>query len=851
MSEGLIDRYPFVAERYDEMLAAAATPRAHWRAFAERLNGLPPESLARRADFVREAVEADGVTYSLHTDSAGTSRPWELDMLPLVVEHQDWTTLAAGMVQRARLLDAMLADLYGPRTLLREGLLPPALVFGQQGYKWACHGVVPPSGRFLHLYAMDVGRSPDGHWWVMGDHTQAPVGAGYALQNRIVVGQAFPDAFRELQVQTLAGFFRNLQHYLARMAPTSGDSPLVVLLSGGPMSESYFEHAFLARYLGFPLVEGQDLTVRDDAVYLKTLRGLRRVHAIMRRLEDDYCDPLELRADSALGVPGLLGAIRAGQVLMANALGSGAVEGCALFGFLPAICERLLGEPLALPSVASWWCGEAPALEYVLDKLDDLVIKPAFANMRRASVFGHAVRGREREDLIAAIRAQPHAYVAQEWVRLSQAPVWTGRADMPLVPRSVGLRLLAAATTTADGYEVMPGGLARIAPHGGLEVIPMHRGGLSKDTWVRSDGPVQRSSMIKRRLGVMDLIVSGTEIPSRVGENLFWMGRHTERCELSARILRAAMKRMAAASDEAMDDDLAGLIAAARRIGALPAIPDDKTNAREPGDAGIVGAPIVEADERGPETLLLAAVSDLGQAGSVASNVRALAHNAAHVRERLSSDNWRLLNRLEHAFQPRPTTPDEALVTLDSVMMSCISLAGFAMDDMTRDEGWGFLLLGRHIERLAGLASVIAMVLDSRSRRSDEMLEWLLEVANTIVTYRARYRRTPELLPVMHLLVFDDTNPHSVSFQVGAILRYLRTSARELGHPLSTRLDTLDERLRRFDMTLLEAEDCEAGRHALARLLSDAEDIAYAVSDDVHRRFFIHTVAASRLRSVA
>lgn len=827
MPSGLIDAYPFAADRYDEMLAAPGTPRPQWESFAQRLRTLPEATLRQRAGFVADAIAADGVTYNVYADPKGMRRPWELDMLPLIISAPEWRTLSAAVAQRAELLDRVLADLYGPQRLLSEGLLPPALVFGQRGYKWPCHGIRPAGGRFLHLYAVDLARAPDGGWWVIADRTQGPSGAGYALQNRIVVSQAFPESFRNLRVQKLAAFFRSLQDGLARMAPADGETPLCVLLTPGPYNETYFEHAFLARYLGFPLVEGQDLTVRDDTVYLKTLRGLRRVHAVLRRLDDDFCDPLELRADSALGIPGLLGAVRAGRVLMANALGSGVLESAALFGFLPGIAERLLGEPLAMPSVASWWCGEAPAMEHTLRHLDDLVIKPAFAGMSREPVFGHMLGDAARRELVESIVAQPHAYVAQEWVRLSQAPVWSPDTAR-LGCRSVGLRMFAAATP--DGYVVMPGALTRVAPEGGVEVISMQRGGLSKDTWIQTDGPVQRASLLKKRLGMIDLMVTGTEVPSRVGENLFWMGRHSERCEASARLLRTVLTRVATGNDE-IDEELSGLLDAAITLGVLT--PEDPE------------APVA-LDRR-----LLAAVSDYAQAGSIAANLRALSLNTNHVRERLSSDNWHVINRLENALRPPPETLDRALGALDRVMLDCISLAGFAMDDMTRDEGWRFLIVGRRIERLAVLATLIRNVLETPEQDRERMLEWLLEAANSIVTYRARYRRMPELLPVMHLLVFDPSNPHSVSFQAQALKRYLTRSARDLGHTVPPQIGLLERRLARFDLTGLEAEHCEAACARLAALLRDAEHTAQLLSDDVHQRFFIHSVQAGRLRSVA
>ncbi len=524
MSQEILATYPHAPNRFDEMLDARGEPRPHWAPFVDRLEGFSAETLERRARFVRESIEADGVTYNVYQDPAGRSRHWQLELLPLVLDAEEWAPLADALAQRARLMNAILVDLYGPQSLIAEGLIPPALVFGQHAYRWPCHGIAPPGGIFLHHYAADLARAPDGGWWVLGDRSQGPSGSGYALQNRLILKRTFPDSFGDMHVQPLAAFFRAVQEGLARFAPTDGEAPLTVLLTPGPYNETYFEHTFLSRYLGFPLVEGQDLTVRDDTVYLKTLRGLRRVHAIYRRLDDDFCDPLELRSDSALGVPGLLRAARAGRVLIANALGSGLLETGALLGFLPAISQRLLGEPLKLPSVASWWCGEEPALEYVIRHFDELVIKPAFPSMRMEAIFGHQHKGESRHKLLERIEAQPHAYVAQEWVRLSQAPVISPRHKKRILPRSFGMRLFAAATP--EGYAVMPGALTRVSPREGDEVVSMQRGGLSKDTWVRADGPVVRNTLLKSQLGVMDLVCAGTEIPSRVGENLFWMGRY-------------------------------------------------------------------------------------------------------------------------------------------------------------------------------------------------------------------------------------------------------------------------------------------------------------------------------------
>ena len=361
MPRSLFLNYPKNSDRFDEMIGARGDLRPSWRSFYEYLNAATTKQMEHRLNFVRRRVQENGVTYNVYAD-----RPWELDPLPMILSAAEWKDISRAITQRARLLNAVLGDLYGEQTLLRDGTLPTALVYGHNGFLWPCQGIRQPNDNWLQLYAVDLARSPDGRWWVIADRTQAPSGAGYALENRLIISSVFPEQFRDLRVQHLAAFFRALQANLARSAPSEGETPLIVLLTPSPYTETYFEHAYLARYLGYPLVKGQDLTVRGECVYLRTLSGLRRVHAILRWLDDDYCDPLELRGDSALGVPGLLQAVRAGKVLVANALGSGLLESAAL----PGACEKLLGESLLMPSAGNWWCGEQTALEFTIQNLD-------------------------------------------------------------------------------------------------------------------------------------------------------------------------------------------------------------------------------------------------------------------------------------------------------------------------------------------------------------------------------------------------------------------------------------------------------------------------------------------------
>ncbi|SCX64702.1 Uncharacterized conserved protein, circularly permuted ATPgrasp superfamily [Pseudomonas sp. NFACC32-1] len=814
----LLDRYPLTPGTYHELLDDSGAVRPHWRRLFDQLQRSTPAQLVQRQALLARQIQENGVTYNVYADPKGADRPWELDLLPHVLDAGEWKQLSAGIAQRARLLNAVLADLYGPQRLISEGLLPAELVFGHNNFLWPCQGITPPDGNFLHLYAVDLARAPDGRWWVTADRTQAPSGAGYALENRMIVSRAFPDLYRDLKVQHLSGFFRTLQETLARQAPSDGEPPLVVLLTPGRFNESYFEHLYLARQLGYPLVEGGDLTVRDATVFLKTLSGLRRVHAIMRRLDDDFCDPLELRTDSALGVPGLLEAVRQGRVLVANALGSGVLESPGLLGFLPKICEFLFGETLILPSIATWWCGEPPVLAQALEKLPQLLIRPAFPSQSFSPVFGRDLDDEQRDLLAARIRARPYAYVAQELAHLSQAPVWQAE-DGQLQPRAIGMRVYAV--SGADGYRVLPGGLTRVAADAHAEVVSMQRGGASKDTWVLGEqAPGSEQWKAQRTVGVHDLVRRDPYLPSRVVENLFWFGRYCERCDDSARLLRIMLARYVDGDDP---QALQSAVALGESLMLLP----------EEGEL--------------PERLLTALLGD-DWSFSLRSNLQRLQWAASQVRGKLSRENWQALVELQReAMELETGEPDfgELMDFLNRLVMSLAALSGFALDDMTRDEGWRFLMIGRRLERLQFLSSSLAAFLRGEAVFDQAGLEWLLELGNSSITYRSRYLAVAQLIPVLDLLLLDEQNPHAVLFQLKLVARTLKRLNDDFGAPRDTALPGLVMRLSRFDLRCLEdplfgEASLRAALDGLADLLQEVADASGQVSDRLALRHFAH-----------
>jgi len=813
--------------------------RPPWQRFVAAVPEMAatPEARAeldRREAQVAQQLHRDGVTHNVFSEggeSGPAARPWSLELLPHLVTPTDWARIEAGITQRARLLEAMLADLHGPQRLLHEGLLPPILLWRHPGWLRPLVGAQPAGGQRLFIIAFDLGRDAEGHWSVLAQRTQGPSGLGYVLHNRLVISRQFPEAFRELRVQHIASSYRALldsvERRAAALTPGGTGTPRVVLLTPGPYSETYFEHAYLARYLGVPLAEGGDLTVRGEHLFLKTVEGLERVHGVLRRVDDDWCDPLELRPDSALGVPGLLQAVRAGTVVVANALGSAFLETPALMGFLPGIAERLLGEPLDLPALPSWWCGEAAAWADARPRLGELVARSTYPSGVRTS--------RVLPGDPAAIEADPEAYTLQARLRLSHAPTW-GAGAVQLRPAVVRVYAIADAT---GQWRVLPGGMTRVAgrnPETGGESISMQRGGASMDTWVLTDGPVDSFSMLPSKLSVDDLAARRRPVSSRTGENLFWLGRYTERTEQLMRLARATLALIDADNDAAAPE-MRALTDLAVRTGLAP--------------FGVPGA------DRAPhlfERAVLAAMGDArGTSGacSVAFNLRALSQAAMALRERLSSEHWGLIRHMREAFGEglRPLAAElptrvQVQGALDRLALHLAAVTGAQTDRMTRDHGWRLLTVGRLTERLIGLATRWQSFLAAHALERAAGVELLLDLCDSLITFRARYQRHEDLLPLTELLVLDSTNPRSLA----GVLRRLRTELGKLpgggagevppagpSAPLASLLPASGAGLDLEDLRGLDEAAVAERLLALSRSLSDA---AAALADEVSERFF-------------
>lgn len=857
-----------MAGHFDELRGhsrgGAGAFNAPWSQFFDRLGSDGIADLDRRMAGLRRQINDNGVTYNVYAEhGAGVQRAWSLELFPLILEPADWQQIERGIQQRIRVLDHVMADVYGPQRLLGRGLLPAALVHGHPGYLRELHGLKPVGGRFLHLAAFDLARDADGLWWVVSQRTQAPSGLGYLLENRLAIARQFPEAMAHLQVQRLAATYsaliEGLKHQCAALVRTGGD-PLIALLTPGPATETYFEHVYLARYLGLTLVEGGDLTVRENRLYLKTLQGLQQVHGLIKRVDDEFLDPLELRADSTLGVAGLLEAIRAGHVLVANTPGSAFLESPALLGFLPALARELLGEELSLPALPTWWCGERAVLGDALAQMGQCVIKPTYAGAPWRASFEPALGGElsalERDAWAGRILQRGDEFTLQAQLPLSQLPTWRDGFSLPategarIAPRSALLRVYALADG-AGGWRVLPGGMARLAGAGDATgTAAIQRGGSTADVWVRAPGAADTFAMlpIQPAWRVAPVAQAPLQRPiqritSRAAENLFWLGRYTERAECALRLARVTLQALN--SDDQNSAPLLhwlGEMAVDNAL-VLPDVPDAR-QARRVFERSLIDA--------------------LGRpdSGSLGTTLAAMRRAASGVRERFSTEVWSMVQRAEDDFLLRARAhasdtvhaSSDCLRLLDATSVQLAAITGAQTDRMSRDDGWRMLSVGRHIERLSFLSAALLLALRTGAVEDDAGFEGVLAVFDSTVAFHAQYQQARDLPALVDQLVLDRDNPRSLGW-VAQLLRgrLARIAGNDAGLHSVLALAVPDPDS--WDYATLGfpgrgaagMAEPPAASAALSALLEDCNSCAYALSDAVGALFFSHS-AASRAR---
>ncbi|MEM9446458.1 MAG: circularly permuted type 2 ATP-grasp protein [Verrucomicrobiota bacterium] len=805
---------------YDEFLDDKGLPRPHWQFTASFLDRLGPDEIESRSQQAARMLHDAGVAYNVtKKNSTDTRRDWQLDPIPFCISSTEWSFLEQAITQRAKLLNLILGDLYGPQELIKSKFLPAPLIFANPGYLRPCHGIPVFGEQRLTFYAVDLARSPDGLWWVLSDRSQAPAGAGYTLENRIVMTHVFPEIFRQGKIQRLSSFFRNFKDSLASLSPTGGNQANTVILTPGPYNETFFEHAYLSRYLGYPLVEGSDLVVRNRKVFLKTLSGLQQVDVILRRVDDDFCDPIELRDDSLLGVPGLINAVRAGSITLANSLGSGLIQSPAFSPFLPALSQQLLGEDLLLPSVANWWCGQDDALKYVNEHLDKLTLRSAFDHPATQANFAPKMP----DNLGEWLTLHPEQIVGQEKVILSQAPILK---NQQLTSACTTLRLFAMYHNGT--FSVMPGGMSRIidSTNDSSYHQPLQMSGGSKDIFIETqDIEDEHSSSLL--LTSQSPRRADDNLPSRKAENIFWLGRYAERFESTSRLLRTLLECLAEERDWQKNTEL---------LPALLTLHDFDQLKDEP-------ELILKATHYFKS--LLPIIYDQSHSGSLHYFILRLFNIITLVRDRLSTDNWRTLNLLNDQFENKPininSSINESLNFLNQSILHLSAFNGIITENITRGPSWSFLQIGRYIERITYTSRLLFnTVQDSQAEIMEQgPYETALKIQDSHTTYHRRYlTHSPKL--IFDLLITDENNPRSIHNQLNAIIEHIKT----LPTSDNTEQPRANERIARRAVSQIHLIDWTSNEPLdhiqLKALLQHTEKAMSELSDNCSAQYFTH-----------
>jgi len=741
----------------DECFDFDGDVKEHWKKLLTNIELLDGEELKGRQQELLKLLKENGVTYNVYGDTDGLNRPWLLDTLPLLISAAEWRITERGMKQRAYVLNKILEDLYGERRLLKEGIIPPELIYAHSGFLRPCDKIKLPGENQLILYAADLSRGPDGKVWVLKDRTQAPSGMGYALENRSALSRIVPELFKGHKTTKLGGFFNNMMEAFLEIAPQGKEHPRIVLLTPGPRNETYFEHAFLASYMGFTLAQGEDLVARDGYVWIKTVEGLEKVDVILRRVDDSYCDPLELREDSHLGIPGLLEVIRQGNVSVANPLGSSILENTGLMAFMHNIFKYFLNEDPVFKMVATWWCGQKKEMDYVIHHIDALVIKKIDRTSGSGTVIGSRLSKGQKESLIERIKAQPYLYVGQEEVGFSTAPVFT---KDKLEPRYTVLRTFLVAAK--GGYAIMPGGLSRCSPEKGSFLVSNQDGGIAKDTWVETTVKSSGTALIHHA----DLKRKAV-LPSRAAENLFWVGRYSQRVLRTSRFIRIVLRNLTHgsyySSGQETEAQRALLHTVTHITGTYPGFLEEEEN--------------ISVDDRLREIHKL--ICNSTQEGSILFTVNNLIKAMYAVRDRWTVDNWRIIDDIEDSKRKLALLEVDGIrhvfTLLDQLNGSLLSFLEMNRQSMYRGEGWLMYRIGQLIEELSLELIQYRALLTFQYEENVEfqILEALLVSNQNLSNYRSVYRTYFDIAPALDLLFLNKQNPISILSQLEQLLKFI------------------------------------------------------------------------------
>ena len=829
-------QYASQAGRYDEYMDEQGNIRPHWSGIAEKLQAVSPDSWQRRKTQLDKLIHEYGVTYNLYREEGGEQNAWSMDMLPQCLPESEILKVESMLGQRAFLLNLILQDVYGRQTLLKGGRIDPYLLYANPHYLRPCHGLLNTRQRHIHIYAADLVRGSDGNWQVLSDRVESAGGLGYAMENRALMSRVFPAIMTESGVKSLQPFTHDFSQYIESLAPSYVDNPNIALLSSGPHHETYFEQSYLSRNLGFHLVEGADLIVRNNHLYIKTVKGVKSVDVLLRRVNSSWCDPLELNNQSLLGIPGLVNTVRKGNLAVANSLGSGFAETTALPSMLPWFARNFLGENLDMPSVPTWWCGDPKNLKYVIDNLDTLSVKSTFRSSFSPSYKGDLLTKQQKSDLIARLKQNPQDYCAIDSFHRATIPISKNRQ---LEPRPYVMRVMMIPSD--NGWQIMPGGLVRYPEHENGEVsVSMQRGAGSKDVWIIGDSAKKKETAEPKSEEVSQPVKARPrsqheeDLPSRSADNLFWLGRYLERAESLARLLKTISSMLISQAGSY------SLKSAKPFIDELPVLPKRKFS---------LSADDKEVSLEETEQRMLYALYDKASGESLSSNFINIERTASTVKERLSNDSWhKLLSVCSAAEEDHSDTAsvydDDVVLSIDLTLGNLSGFVGNLMENMTRSLGWYYLQIGRRVERALSIARVLRSTFVSEQLDAESTLEHLLIWGDSSITYRRFYLNALHPDSVLDVLCFDETNPRSLAYQTVEIKElFTKLPHHQSGrkHPMDLCALSLYSRIALFKSSQLTDVYRSANKQEALQFFDATMNDLTSIAYEIEQTYFAHS----------
>lgn len=808
-----------------------ASVNQEWLTIKNNIEKIGKDGLTIRQNDIKWHLAENGVTYNVYGDGGTQNRLWDLDPLPLLISAEEWKSLEPKIVQRAQLLDFILKDLYTDRTLIKNGLIPAEIVFANKNFIRQCDKIKYSTSKNLLVYGADLARGPDGNMWVINDKTGAPSGMGYALENRLTIGRSASDLYDGMHVKRLSNFFEEYKEFLNVTCPKNKDNPFIVLLTPGPHNETYFEHAYLSSYLGYPLVQGSDLVVRDGFLWLKSLKGLKVVDVVIRRVDDDYCDPLELKNDSKLGVAGLLSVVRKGNVTVVNPVGSTVLENPALLPFLPAISKAVLGEDLALHQVATWWCGQPQELKFVLENLSKLIIKRIDAKSLKSTIICSKLSDFELSRLSYDISKNPQMYVGQEMVSFSTAPTWT---KDKIVPRNTLWRTFAIAKN--DSYKVMPGGLVRVAAENELTCISNQSGSGSKDVWILSDDQDEETKIFKKMVPTKNIIANLDDLPSLTAENLFWIGRYSARALFTARYLRTLIRLISDANHYELQTN--------EQCQTILSVALTHITMTYPGFLDSNTDKSFNANNE-----ILSIIFDKQRVGSLAHTLWMLKNANIAVKNLWSNDAWRVFDKIvknfEHYEKDSHTNLRLALHYLDGLIMRLIAFMGLVGESIVKEQGLILYLIGSNLEEsLLNISATRAILISKQNQHVEyELLEAYLNSFESLNSYRYSYKSHLEFESVANMITFNSKYPKSLVYKMYKLIKFCeQLPKRNQIMGLNAYEKYVFESYSKLKLADLETifDDKMGLKKDFEKLLSEVSGLLIQASNSISQTFFNH-----------